>query len=256
MESCRSFLLFSPSAESGIAIPYPSITLHAIKHLSPSSSTGIRRSGIYLQLELTNSDPDDEDFETTELTLIPSQTQPQDSTTPSTQSETSKLFDAISICSNLNPDPISQDDSEDDGLDDRIVFDHSTTSSSSQQQTRALPLPGFAGAVLSGSADGGLPPPMPGSGGWITAENMHEFFDSDGNWLDNGEGGAVEDDEEEWDDEEGISGELGDGAGRVRTRDEVDGVATAVSTDAASGSEVNGHHDPGDDTDSKRIRTA
>ena len=28
----------------------------------------------------------------------------------------------------------------------------------------------------------GLPPPVPGSGGWITAENVGEFFDEEGGW--------------------------------------------------------------------------
>jgi nucleotide-sensitive chloride channel 1A len=46
---------------------------------------------------------------------------------------------------------------------------------------------------------------MPGSGGWITAENVHEYFDAEGNWM--GE-------------EEGVSGELGEGAGAVHARGE------------------------------------
>ena len=60
------------------------------------------------------------------------------------------------------------------------------------------------GNAMDTGPDGtdGLPPPVPGSGGWITAENMGEFFDEEGNWR--GEG-------------------LGPGAGRVRTADEVDG---------------------------------
>ena len=54
---------------------------------------------------------------------------------------------------------------------------------------------------------GGLPPPMPGGGGWITAENVGDFFDEDGNWK--GEGEAPS---------------LGGGAGLVRGReDEEDG---------------------------------
>jgi len=53
----------------------------------------------------------------------------------------------------------------------------------------------------SAGADG-LPPPMPGSGGWITAENMGEFFDEEGNWR---------------------GPELGVGAGVVRDREEVEG---------------------------------
>lgn len=29
---------------------------------------------------------------------------------------------------------------------------------------------------------------MPGSGGWITAENVEQFFDEEGNWRGRGEG--------------------------------------------------------------------
>jgi nucleotide-sensitive chloride channel 1A len=46
---------------------------------------------------------------------------------------------------------------------------------------------------------------MPGSGGWITAENMADYFDEDGNWR----GG-----------EEGEEDQLGPGAGTVRSREE------------------------------------
>lgn len=52
---------------------------------------------------------------------------------------------------------------------------------------------------------------MPGSGGWITAENVGEFFDEEGNWR--GEAGGGQ--------EVGISGGgLGEGAGTVRAREE------------------------------------
>ena len=54
----------------------------------------------------------------------------------------------------------------------------------------------------------GLPPPMPGSGGWITAENVGEWFDAEGNFRGGGGGGG---------------GELGEGAGVVRGREEGDG---------------------------------
>lgn len=53
---------------------------------------------------------------------------------------------------------------------------------------------------------------MPGSSGWITAENVHEYFDEEGNWIGDDEGGG------------GVSGELGDGAGTVHGRGEDDGV--------------------------------
>lgn len=56
---------------------------------------------------------------------------------------------------------------------------------------------------------------MPGSGGWITAENVSDFFDEQGNWK----GG------EEWSEREVLGvpgGGLGEGAGSVRGRDAVD----------------------------------
>ena len=81
--------------------------------------------------------------------------------------------------------------------------------------------------MFVGSSDGGLPPPLPGSSGWITAENVHEYFDGEGNWI--GEGG-------------GVSGELGEGAGRVHEREEAD-------ADDANGQGVS------EDGDSKRPRT-
>jgi nucleotide-sensitive chloride channel 1A len=74
---------------------------------------------------------------------------------------------------------------------------------------------GLSGIEM-GTSDGGLPPPFPGSGGWITAENVGEYFDADGNWIGGGEGEEVE--------------PLGDGAGRVRGRDEVDGEEVQNST--------------------------
>lgn len=55
----------------------------------------------------------------------------------------------------------------------------------------------------------GLPPLMPGSGGWITADNVGDFFDEGGNWRGREGGGVGEGGE-------GIG--LGVGAGRVRSR--------------------------------------
>jgi hypothetical protein len=111
------------------------------------------------------------------------------------------LFEAISECSNLNPDPVQDGDDEDEGADGdgaQIIFEgdaHET-------------IEGFTG-VFAGARDGGLPPAMPGSGGWITADNVHEYFDEEGNWI----GGEKEDGAEE-----GVSGELGEGAGTVHAR--------------------------------------
>lgn len=151
-----------------------------------------------MQLEL--EDCNDEEPEAIELTLIPTSAE-----------DIQKLFQAVSNCSNLHPDPMDEDeDMEDAAGDSRIMFEGSVG------YDGIIGLPG----VSLGVSDGGLPPPFPGSGGWITAENVGEYFDADGNWI--------RDDEE---------GSLGEGAGRVRTRDEADG--DELNGDDTDESEVN-----------------
>lgn len=160
-----------------------------------------------MQLELSDGGPDDDDFNTVELTIIP----PASDASPSLASQ---LFEAIAKCSDLHPDPNDNGDEDEDEYD-RIVFEGAAEHEA---------IEGFSG-VLRGATDGSLPAPMPGSGGWITADNVHEYFDEDGNWI--GEGGEGE--------------ELGEGAGRTRARDEVDG------------DEANGQGQE-DDPDNKRPR--
>lgn len=72
-----------------------------------------------------------------------------------------EIFSAMNECADLHPDPNGSDD--DDEEEDRYEID------------------------------------APGAGGWITAENMHEFTDEDGNFT-------------------GM-GRLGSGAGTVRSRE-------------------------------------
>ena len=214
--------IFSHNSGTGIEIPYPAITLHAIKnfrHLGKPEDESFNFIGVYMQLEFSDSGADDdESFDPIELTLIPYKGGPSSSNDspavvdPLNGERATALFNQISACSNLNPDPRDgEDDEDDDG--DRIIFegDHEA-------------LEGFTG-VMRGDASGGLPPPMPGSSGWITADNVHEYFDEDGNWIG----------------EEGVSGELGEGAGHVRARDD--------GTDGTNG------HDGDEDKDSKRPRT-
>lgn len=170
-----------------MTIPYPIISIHALKAIGSGSD---QVHAVWLQMELGDGGTGDDDFNTFELTIIPPVTGEQTS-----QGEAKRLFEAISACSNLHPDAVEEGD-EDEDEDDRIVFE-------SSHEFEALA--GFTG-VMRGTSNGGLPPPMPGSSGWITAENVHEYFDEEGNWIG----------------EEGVSGELGDGAGRVRNREEAD----------------------------------
>ncbi|KAK0635830.1 regulator of volume decrease after cellular swelling-domain-containing protein [Bombardia bombarda] len=224
--SSQTFTIFCPAAESGLSIPYPLISIHAIKTI------GGAHQSVYLQLELSEGNGGDDDFETVELTLIPTPSSTTATTTTTTPAaavpaealEATKLFAAISECSNLNPDPVDQDDSEDGDEDDRIVFeaDH-------------RPVEGFSG-VFVGAENGGLPPPMPGSSGWITAENVHEFFDADGNWIGGGDAEEVE--------------VLGEGAGVVHGRDEDEG---GVEGEGGENAAAGGAGD-GMDVDSKRVR--
>lgn len=183
--------------------------------VEPASGTGPSEGGankapcVLLQLDLSDGGDDDESFDTVQLTILP----PPASTdlSPAAQegatvgSEQEKLFSAITACQNLHPDPTDDEDDDDDqDYADRIVFESSVDGT-------AEGIDGLPG-VFRGSASGGLPPPMPGSTGWITAENVGEYFDQEGNWIGPN------------DDEEGAGGEeLGEGAGRVRGRDEVNG---------------------------------
>jgi len=143
-------------------------------------------------------DPDDEEPpDTVSLTIIPTASappQPTESTANEDeaiemedkpeQTPVQALFTALSDCSNLHPDPVEEEE---------------------EQGSRLMQ----AGLAIPGTSDGSMPPAMSGSG-WITAENMHEFIDKDGNFI--------EDDDESMDETAGDgNGELGPGAGTVRS---------------------------------------
>ncbi|KAI1370872.1 regulator of volume decrease after cellular swelling-domain-containing protein [Hypoxylon crocopeplum] len=220
--------LFSHMSGTGIEIPYPSVTLHAIKnfrHVEKPDDSMFKFIGVYLQLEFSSSGgDDDESFDPIELTLIPcnplsNEQSSADTPTidPLNNERTTALFNQISACSNLHPDPQDEENGdEEEGDFDRIIFEGNVEGGAVEG------LPG----VIMGDSNGGLPPPMPGSSGWITADNVDEYFDEEGNWIGGG----------------GPGGEVGYGAGRVRTHDEVDRDGT------------NGHEN-GEDVDSKRPRT-
>ena len=209
----RTFTIYSPTAQAGLSIPYPLISIHALKTLT--APDGQRYHSVYLQLEISGHN-EDEDYDTVELTIIPPTPAPQqealddDSAAAAAPgAEAKRLFDAISDCSNLNPDPVDHEDGGEDDYD-RIVFEGDNDDDHHHHHHQAVE--GFSG-VFAGSAAGGLPPPMPGSSGWITADNMHDFFDAEGNWI----GGGDE--------------ELGEGAGAVHGRDEDDGGVAAQNGD-------------------------
>ncbi|PTU17760.1 hypothetical protein P175DRAFT_0560455 [Aspergillus ochraceoroseus IBT 24754] len=232
------FLVYNPSTSYGVSITYPSISLHAIQRLSLPAQDQVQ--GLYMQITkppASSSYPQASDEEESiTMTLVPpppaassssssSETKPETTTTttttmsstgagtststpdieqpePESETPTQALYTAVSACSNLHPDPIEEAEEQGDGA-------------------------AFAsGLVFPGSMEGGLPPPMDGSSGWITAENMHEYFDEQGNWI--GGGGEEEEEEEP-------SFALGPGAGTVRPRGEEDGEGEGEGEGNANG---------------------
>lgn len=192
----RRFILVSSSLTTGLSIPYPSISLHAIQRPAPTSP-----SSLFLQIQTSSPTFDDHDPDSTiSLSLIPSITAAaprSDAPAPASgegqpSDPTSALYAALSACANLHPDPASGSEGA-DAEDPTIMFEGDVDQD------------GYTFTDPPAGGLGGLPPPMPGSGGWITAENVGEFFDEEGNWK--GEGEAPR---------------LGEGAGMVRGRDDED----------------------------------
>lgn len=181
---------------------------------------------VLLQLDLSDGGEDDETYDTVQLTLVPptASTQFESPAQDGAEapSEQEKMFDAITTCQNLHPDPAAEDDEDDDDdqdYSDRIIFEPALDFAAAEA-VEGLP------GVFRGTSTGDLPPPMPGSSTWITAENVNDFFDENGNWI--GGGGAGNDDEDEEKEGEGQEGgkepeveQLGPGAGRVRPLDEI-----------------------------------
>ncbi|CAI6304836.1 unnamed protein product [Periconia digitata] len=143
---------------TAVAIPYPSIALHATLKHTPSTEA------LLLNISLNDASTVNsaEEISVLELRVLPPAY-----TTPEPQNGCIKdIFAAMNTCADLHPDP---EDGEENGED---VFDETA----------------------------------PGATGWITAENMGDFMDADGNFT-----GTVIGGEEE----------LGPGAGTVRQREEV-----------------------------------
>lgn len=168
--------LYISSHHAGVTIQYPAISVIAAQHSPPS---------VYLQILKALGSYDDHDPESTfAVTLIPTTSAnvevPSSPPPDALPSPTQLLYTALTECSNLHPDP-DESNSENEGPD--IMY-------------------GDDQLLSSGMA---LPPPIPGGGGWITADNVNEFFDEDGNFrpraVANGEA-------------------LGPGAGAVRSREE------------------------------------
>ncbi|KAI5289780.1 hypothetical protein KEM54_003233 [Ascosphaera aggregata] len=215
----RRLYIYLTSLSSGVAIPYPVISLHAIQKITKpgASESDEQVQGLYMRLILTtgdgngeetqsgnnrNEDEDgDEDMydeigESVTMTIIPPSSSPSAAaaetatagTTTSTsgitdvekhESPTESLYAALSACSDLHPDPNPEGNDirndNDAAIPNFPIYNMPPPASFADSHLYQ------AGLVQQGAVTG-LPPPMPGSDGWITAENAHEFFDEDGNW--------------------------------------------------------------------------
>ena len=175
-----------------MSIPYPSISLHALQRLRvPDTDAEVQ--GLYMQVAMPRAPSADDEEECITMTVVlPADAMLQESTEAAEEAETptQQLYNAVSACSNLHPDPVEQgdDDDEEDGPKFISAEEHD-------------------GVFQLGSGD--LPPPVDGSSGWITADNMDRFFDADGNWIAAGEPPSFP---------------LGPGAGTVRAREGENGV--------------------------------
>ena len=232
--STRHLTLYSTTTSSGIQIPYQNITLHAkLKVRLPDHATGEGEApeveALYIHVQPSTGSGDDleeeDEDDGIEITVVAdtgsaaSTSSPlnedaaviEDEETESIERDgeergtsIERLYKALTDCANLQPDE-SADGEEDGG--GRIVFEGAVGYDS------RMPVgSGIEGGItiLGGNSTGegeggGLPPPMPGSGGWITAENVGDFFDEQGNWK-SGQGPSA-------------TGGLGDGAGSRRDRD-------------------------------------
>ncbi|KAJ5626659.1 hypothetical protein N7528_004086 [Penicillium herquei] len=190
----EKFLLYSPTASAGVSIPYPSISLHAIQRLRvPGTETEVQ--GLYMQIATPTAPSEDDEEQCITLTLVPPEPSPATEPNPEdlstedaeTETPTQQLYNAVSACSNLHPDPVEPGDEEED--------ENNFVSGSD------------LGMYQLDGGNGDLPPPVAGSSGWITADNMHEFFDEDGNWIAEGEAPSFP---------------LGPGAGTVHGREDED----------------------------------
>ncbi|KAK0366654.1 hypothetical protein LTR02_001087 [Friedmanniomyces endolithicus] len=188
----RYLILWSNTRSIGIQIPYPTISLHA-------------EDGVAVLLQLTLSDPNttaDEDLQVITPRLVPHTAGLNGDIPPpiahsdaymtgeaTAVSPQQRLYNAISACQELNPDPNLDGDDDEDGM--------------------------------------GFDETAPGATGWITSENMADFVDEDGNFRMPEGATMIGGEEDGVDGEAGVpQNGLGPGAGTTRTaaeRDSTDG---------------------------------
>ncbi|THH00094.1 hypothetical protein EW026_g2392 [Hermanssonia centrifuga] len=106
----ESVLIFMSVTGRGIQVEYPSITLHAISRAESGPS-------IYCQLaeQATSSEAQQEEDETQEMREL--------SINPRASISLEPIFEALSLCASLHPDPATASDMDDDDDDAFIDAD-------------------------------------------------------------------------------------------------------------------------------------
>ncbi|KAH8831396.1 regulator of volume decrease after cellular swelling-domain-containing protein [Flagelloscypha sp. PMI_526] len=94
----ESVLIFMSSTGKGLQIDYRTITLHAI---SKSNGTPC----IYCQLDNEGKADTDEEMELSELNIV-----------PQNASDLEPIFEALSYCATLHPDPMTDEDEDGDAF--------------------------------------------------------------------------------------------------------------------------------------------
>ncbi|KAG9244104.1 hypothetical protein BJ878DRAFT_85264 [Calycina marina] len=156
--SNKSYIIFNHAIKTGLSIPYPDVPIAGIQKLDEKHS---------MMFCLDCSGTEDSYREEPPSIALYVHAEPSE--------DIDKLYKAFQVCSDLNPDPPSQGDEDmEDGFGDRIAFEGNVG------YTGISGLPG----AIQGAKDGqDMPPVFPGSSGWITADNVDQFFDEDGMWL-------------------------------------------------------------------------
>ncbi|KAI9665616.1 MAG: hypothetical protein M1829_005696 [Trizodia sp. TS-e1964] len=181
----EALTLYNRTTRRGVSIPYPSISIHAIRSLRiPKNANELQnKQGVYLHIPRFGNDeePADEDPKEPrlfEVTIIPNPIMDHGAIHPTTSTpaktgytHTQTMFLALTACADLHPDPKLSPSSpnfdvsafEDDG-DGPILFEGSVG-----YESTAFMLPGAAESLL-GSPDAAS------HDGWITADNVDAYM--------------------------------------------------------------------------------
>jgi nucleotide-sensitive chloride channel 1A len=109
-DASRNLILFSTTRAKGVSIDYPEIALHALGDHQSSLLGPSPLTAVLLQINLHDEETSNsmDDIRTLDLTLVPSSAPDQETNQAKT------IFEALSACADLHPDPASPNSGEDE----------------------------------------------------------------------------------------------------------------------------------------------